>query len=148
MGRVLAISSGGGHFVELLAVKDAFREHELVYASVDASYADDVRGHRYHPLVDATRWSPHRVVFAAAQILRILLMERPDIVVSTGAAHGYLALRMAKRLGARTIWLDSIANAEELSGSGAKVEKYADLWLTQWPHLERPEGPTYAGAIL
>jgi hypothetical protein len=43
--------------------------------------------------------------------------------------------------------VDSIANAEELSLSGRKVRRFADLWLTQWPDLVREGGPEYAGAV-
>ncbi|MCI5150914.1 MAG: UDP-N-acetylglucosamine--LPS N-acetylglucosamine transferase, partial [Candidatus Electrothrix sp. MAN1_4] len=50
--------------------------------------------------------------------------------------------------GARTIWIDSIANSDKLSMSGQKVGKYADLWLTQWEHLARPEGPHYHGTVI
>ena len=78
----------------------------------------------------------------------MLLRERPDVVVSTGAAPGFLALRLGKLLRARTIWVDSIANAEELSLSGRRIGPHADLWLTQWEPLARPEGPLYRGAVL
>jgi hypothetical protein len=57
-------------------------------------------------------------------------------------------LLFGKLLGARTIWIDSIANAEQLSVSGAKVKPFADLWLTQWPHLVTKDGPDYKGAVL
>jgi hypothetical protein len=79
-----------------------------------------------------------------------MIKHRPDVVISTGAASGYFALRIGKLFGAKTIWLDSIANAEELSLSGAKVQKHADLWLTQWEHLANPQegGPEYKGAVL
>jgi hypothetical protein len=70
------------------------------------------------------------------------------VVISTGAAPGYFALRFGKRLGARTIWLDSIANVDELSLSGQRAGKYAGLWLTQWQHLATPAGPHFAGAVL
>ncbi|WP_220347888.1 hypothetical protein [Alkalilimnicola ehrlichii] len=53
-----------------------------------------------------------------------------------------------KLLGAKTIWVDSLANAEQLSVSGAKVRRFADLWLTQWEHLAAPDGPHYRGAVL
>ena len=48
----------------------------------------------------------------------------------------------------RTSAPDSLANAETLSLSGAKVGRFADMWLTQWPHLERPDGPRYLGSVL
>jgi len=61
---------------------------------------------------------------------------------------GYFALRFGKLFGARTIWIDSMANAEELSKSGKEVGRYADLWLTQWEHLASSEGPRFIGAVL
>ena len=84
----------------------------------------------------------------ALQILWILLRTRPHIVVSTGAAPGYFAVRLGKLLGARTIWIDSIANVEKLSLSGQRIGRHADLWLTQWPHLAGPKGPHFLGGIL
>ena len=48
----------------------------------------------------------------------------------TGAAPGYFAIRIGKLLGARTLWIDSIANAEELSMGGQLVAEKADLVLT------------------
>jgi hypothetical protein len=76
-----------------------------------------------------------------------VLRERPDVVLSTGAAPGFFALLFGRLLGARTIWLDSIANIEELSMSGRMARRHADLWLTQWPHLARPDGPECAGRV-
>jgi spore maturation protein CgeB len=93
------------------------------------------------------------VALMAMRMLLVILRERPDVIVTTGAAPGYFALRFGKWIGARTIWLDSIANVNELSMSGRIVAQYADLWLTQWPHLARParqamRRPEYAGAVL
>jgi hypothetical protein len=69
-------------------------------------------------------------------------------VVTTGAAPGYWAIRFGKLIGARTIWIDSIANAEELSMSGRLASKVADVCLTQWPHLDGEHGAQYAGSVL
>ena len=57
------------------------------------------------------------------------------MVVSTGAAPGLIALPIAKLFGARTVWIDSLANCERLSLSGRIARHFSDLWLTQWPHL-------------
>jgi hypothetical protein len=57
-------------------------------------------------------------------------------------------VRFGKWLGARVVWVDSIANVEELSMSGAKAGSFVDLWLTQWPHLARESGPHCFGNVL
>ncbi len=146
--RVLAISSGGGHWVQLLRLQPAFDDQDVAYVTVNRGYASDVPGCRFFIINDATRWNKVGLVRMAIRLLIIFLRFRPDVVVSTGAACGYFALRFAKLMGARTIWLDSIANVEELSMTGRLVRPYADLWLTQWPELARPAGPDFQGAVL
>ena len=81
-------------------------------------------------------------------MLWLVIRERPDVVVTTGAAPGYFALRFGKWIGAKTIWIDSIANLERMSLSGERVRRYADLWLTQWAHLAKSDGPVFLGAVL
>ena len=84
----------------------------------------------------------------AVRMLLIVIKVRPDVVISTGAAPGCLAIRFGKLLGARTIWIDSIANVERLSMSGGLARRHADLWLTQWAHLSSDEGPAFRGTVL
>ncbi len=146
--RVLAISSGGGHWIELIRVADAFVDHDAVFVTVNESYRADVGEARFHVVNDATQWDKFGLLRMAAKIFWILLVERPDVVISTGAAPGYFGLRLGKLFGARTVWIDSIANVEELSMSGQRIGKHADLWLTQWPHLSQVKGPVYAGSVL
>lgn len=147
--KILAISSGGGHWVELRRIAPAFEGGNVVYATVNREYRAEVPNNRFYALNDATRWNKLAVGLLAVRVLWIVLRERPDVVVTTGAAPGYFALRFGRMIGAKTIWLDSIANAEELSMSGRIAGRFADLWLTQWPHLAGDDGrPACAGAVL
>lgn len=147
--RIIAISSGGGHWIELLRLQPAFEGHDITYVTVDRAYQSDVQGHAFHTVLDVTRWNKLRWIISALQIVWILLRHRPHIVLSTGALPGYMAIRLGKMLlGARTVWIDSIANVDELSMSGQKIGRHADMWLTQWAHLAKPGGPQFRGAVL
>lgn len=146
--KILGVSSGGGHWVELIRLAPAFEEHDVALATVDEAYRGEAGSARFYTVRDVTRWDKWRWVQTIAKLAWIIARERPDVVVSTGALPGYFSLRLAKWFGARTIWLDSIANVEQLSMSGQKIGEHADLWLTQWPHLARPNGPLYRGTVL
>lgn len=146
--RVLAISSGGGHWVQLLRLRPAFEGSDITYACVRKSYSKDVPGERFVAITDATRWDRWRLLKMLFQVAWLVFFLRPDVVITTGAAPGYAAIRFGKWMRARTIWIDSIANVETMSLSGAKLAKHADLWLTQWPHLAKQEGPRYMGAVI
>lgn len=146
--KLLAVSSGGGHWIQLMRIKRAFEDCTVTFVTVHDSYRDQVADHKFYVVNDANRWDKMGLLRATRRLAWIIWTEKPDIVISTGAAPGYLALRLGRLAGARTIWLDSIANVEELSMSGSWIGHRADLWLTQWPHLARPEGPLYAGSVL
>lgn len=134
--------------MQLLRLRPAFDNCEVVYATVLEGYHSDVGEANFHVIPDANRWHKVKLVRCALGILWLLARIRPDVVVTTGAAPGYFAVLFGKWLGARVVWVDSVANAEELSMSGAKAGAFVDLWLTQWPHLATDEGPYYLGSVL
>ena len=147
--RILAIASGGGHWIELQRLKPALEGLDVVYASVYPEYAQDVPGYRFYSFRDVSRWDRFGFVILAVQILKILILERPKIVITTGSLPCCITLIFAKYLlGAKTMWIDSIANVQQLSASGKLAGKFADVWLTQWPNLASEKGPRYWGAVL
>jgi UDP-N-acetylglucosamine:LPS N-acetylglucosamine transferase len=146
--KILAVASSGGHWTQLLRLRPAFAGHEVVFVTTQPDSRGDVAPDRFHCVPDANRNNKLRVLLLLLRTLLVVLRERPDVVISTGAAPGYFALRFGRLFGARTLWLESIANAEELSLSTTMVRPYADLLLTQWPHLARAEGPHYRGSVL
>lgn len=146
--RVLAVASAGGHWVQLLRMRPAWADCEVTYVTTNPGYRAQVDPAPYYVVRDANRWDKVGLLQQAAKLAWIVLWVRPHVVISTGAAPGYFALRFGKWIGARTIWVDSIANVDELSLSGQRIGPHADLWLTQWAHLACPEGPQHVGAVI
>ncbi len=159
--KIMAISSAGGHWVQLQRLRSAWDDCDAVYVTTKEGYRDDLiadaklRGQpipKFYRVVDANRWQKFRLLRQLIGIVCILIRERPDVIVSTGAAAGFFALKVGKLMGARTIWLDSIANAGALSLSGQKAGGCADLWLTQWEHLaggdNMKRSPEYRGSVV
>jgi UDP-N-acetylglucosamine:LPS N-acetylglucosamine transferase len=146
--RVMAVASGGGHWIQLTRLVSALRDCDVAYVTTLHSYRAQVETARFYVVRDGNMTTKLRLLLMAFRIAAILLRERPHVVISTGAAPGYFAVRLGKLIGAKTIWVDSMANAEQLSLCGREVGAHADVWLTQWPHLARPDGPFYEGAVL
>ena len=149
MRKVLAVASGGGHWVELRRLMPAFADSEVVYVSTESVADADLAPARYYAVRNVTRRS--RLAFAETirQVHAIVRKERPDVVVTTGAAPGLVALVLAKLLcRSRTVWIDTVAYTEGMSLSGRLARPFAVAWLVQWPHLAKPGGPEYWGAVL
>ena len=147
--RVLAVASGGGHWLELCRITPAFEGLEVAFVSVHPMYASQVAAHRYYTVRDVSRRNWWISALLIPQLVRIVLKERPDVVITTGSAPALFALGFAKLIfGAKTIWIDSIANVEKLSSSGTVARLVSDVWLTQWPALQTQYGPACWGAVI
>lgn len=145
--RVLLIASAGGHWIELGRIAPAFADYHCLFVSTSPGLNSPLDGAAVPSVSDGSRDTWPQLVITARDIWPIVRRFRPDYLVSTGAAPGAIALFIGKLHGAKTIWLDSIANSEELSLSGKAVAHIADLTLTQWKHLAGGK-IQYAGQVL
>lgn len=145
---VLLVASSGGHWVQLRRLSPAFEGLSIRYMSTNSGLAEEVAPITLSVVPDANLNEKLRLMVLAWRVFWVVALFRPNLVVSTGAAPGFFAIVFGKLFGARTIWIDSIANVEKMSVSGQKVRRFADVWLTQWPHLETPDGPYFQGAVV
>lgn len=149
MKRALLVASAGGHWIELCRLEAAFRQWDCQFVSTAGNMAAPLGSRPVLQIKDSSRDNYITMLRSMTQLLRVIRDFRPDLVVSTGAAPGAIALLIGKAIGARTIWIDSIANSEELSLSGRAVRWVADLRLTQWPDLaDDRNGISYFGQVL
>lgn len=146
--RVLAVASKGGHWVQLLRLRPAFADCNVTYVTTARSYQANVGDADFRIVTEATAATKFRLLVLAAQLIWLLVTIRPQVVISTGAAPGCLAIRLGKLLGCRTLWIDSIANAHTLSLSGKLVRAHADVVLSQWEHVAQADRVQFHGAVL
>lgn len=146
--KVLAISSGGGHWEQLMLLREGLCAGEVVYVNTIPGLAEKANVAPSYVVADCNRSAPIRNLRCLTDIFGIVRKEHPDVVVSTGAAPGLFGLAVGKLFGARTIWIDSVANCERLSLSGRAAGWIADLWITQSRSLARKTGPHFFGSVL
>lgn len=146
--RLLAIASGGGHWVQLLRLRPAFEGCTVAYATVHPGSAAEVPGHTFLTFRDASRKNPLSFPIAALQIARAVFIVRPHVIVTTGSAPALIAILLGRLIGARTLWVDSIANSERMSSSGLRARQLAHMCITQWPELAASPRPEHWGAVL
>ena len=146
--RLLAIASGGGHWIQLLRLRPAFEEFDVVFVSMLDSYAEQVGDSRFYLVPDASRFDLNGFVPVFLKALRVILKERPSAIVTTGSAPMLAFIVLGRLFGARTLWVDSIANAERMSSSGRLARKFAHQVVSQWPEVAEAEGVPHWGAVI
>jgi len=148
MKKVFAVASIGGHWIQLLRIAKPMEEkYEMVYLCTHPKCETMVEGNKFHLISDYSRWDAWKMIPSFFQLLRIVRKEKPDVIITTGAAPGLMCLLAGKILGRKTIWIDSIANVQHLSASGRIAAKFATRVYTQWKDLATDK-IVFAGNIL
>jgi len=146
--RVIAVASGGGHWNELLQLRPALDDCELHFIGTDIGWKSTVDAHNFYIVPDAHFDEPWRMIRTFFSMLRLYWKIRPQVVISTGAAPGGVAMLLGRIFRARTLWVESKANCRVHSLSGRLALRIAHIVLTQHLHLARPGGPFYHGSII
>ena len=147
--KICLAASAGGHLTQLRKTARAWSERSTFWVTTSHMVAKSFDDCKVYAVGECNRQHPFRLLGVLVRCVGIVLRERPDVVISTGAAPGCLMCLLGKLFGAKVIWLDSITNVERLSLSGRLVRPFADLFLVQWPELaERYPNAEYIGAVI
>lgn len=139
--RIGLAASGGGHVRQLLDMQPAWGEHDHFFVTEDTALGQTLaRDHRTYFLPhfawgQAKLGAPFRMAARAVQSFflsaRIILRERPDVVLSTGAGAVIFAVLWARLLGARIVVVESFARFEKPSLFGRLASPLAHDMVVQ-----------------
>jgi UDP-N-acetylglucosamine:LPS N-acetylglucosamine transferase len=148
--RICLAASGGGHLSQLLRLAEAWEGYRAFCVTTTDVVSEMLQKYgKVYTVGECNREHPLRVILVLMRCINVILHERPDVVISTGAAVGCIMCFLSKLLGAKVVWVDSIANVERISLSGRMVRHIADLFLVQWPELvEQYSDVEYVGAVI
>ncbi len=148
--KICLVASAGGHQTQLRRVAKAWAGHSTFWiTSTDVVRKTLAGDGTVYVVGECNREHLGRVALVFFRCVRAIFKEKPNVVISTGAAPGCIAVFLGKLRGAKIVWLDSITNVERLSLSGRMVRPFADLFLVQWPELAtKYPGVEYVGEVI
>ena len=126
--RILIACSSGGHLAQALALEPWWGEHERLWVT---GPTEDARLKLRDERVIECAWPTQRNLPNPAQLDELFAPKRN----STGAAVAVPFLRQARRVGARSIFLETIDRIDKPSLTGRLVYPFVDEYLTQWDQL-------------
>jgi UDP-N-acetylglucosamine:LPS N-acetylglucosamine transferase len=148
--KICLAASAGGHLNQMLFLQPAWQGYDAVFVSTGQMVREKLESiGKTYIVGECNREHPFKTVGVLLKCFKIIVAEKPDVVLSTGAAVGFLMCFWGKLSGAKVIWVDSIANAEKMSMSGRMIRPFADLILSQWPDVASKYSKVeYAGEVI
>ncbi|PIE64990.1 MAG: oligosaccharide biosynthesis protein Alg14 [Desulfobacterales bacterium] len=146
--KILLVSSSGGHFVQLNLLLECLKDVDIIVVSTYPKKPLTIDSLQYFSIIDFSRDDPWKIIKVFRQCIRILVNNKPDLVLTTGAAPGFVMLIAAKIINIKGIWLDSIANSKQLSLSGKLAKKFGFTVLSQWREVAVKSKVLYRGRLI
>jgi UDP-N-acetylglucosamine:LPS N-acetylglucosamine transferase len=148
--KLALVCSHGGHLTEMMVLSSAFEGHERFWVTSRSTRTVAMAEHDRVFLVPHAGMNPvlNGVIFVKA--LFILVRERPDAVITTGAEIAVPFAWLGKLLGIRVVYVESWCRLRTRSGTGPLVYPAADVFLVQWPMLLEAYGDKarYEGGLI
>lgn len=142
---MLACSSAGGHFTQLVGLVDRIPDvADVTWVTYDAGLAEDLlaaAGRSGDRVVHAPYAAPRDVVNMARDgrvVRRVLRESDHDLAISTGAGIAVAALPLARLAGVRSCFVESATRADGPSLSGRILQRLPGIEL----YTQNP-GPGY-----
>lgn len=149
--KVCIVCSSGGHLAQLVCLDAWWKRHERFWVTFDKPDAvSQLAGERvwwgYHP----TNRNLKNLVRNAALALRVLALERPDLLVSNGAGIAVPFFWIGKLVfGCKTIYIEVYDRVDSPTLTARLVGPVLDRMVVQWEEQKRyyPKA-VYLGSVL
>lgn len=141
--KVCLVCSSGGHLFHLYALKAWWQKTDRFWVTFEKADAASLLGEEkvYRAYRPTTRNIKNliRNTFVA---FRILLRERPDLIISTGAGVAVPFFYFGKILGCRLVFIEVYDRIDSPTLTGRLVYPISDAFILQWPEQKKfyPKG--------
>jgi UDP-N-acetylglucosamine transferase subunit ALG13 len=132
--RIALAASPGGHIDLLITLAGAVEDAERIWVLPPGARRDALaaEGERTVP-VQIFGSSPRALLGNLRDVGRALRGVRPEVVVTSGAGVVVPYCVMARALGARVVYMETMARVTSGSRAGRVLSRIAETTLVQWP---------------
>ncbi len=134
--KICVACSPGGHMVQVKQLAPAYEKYDHFYFTFSSSITTELqKTARVRVIPNVIRNKPISIIVGALMSAYFAVLERPDVVITTGASVVVFFSVFAKLLGAKLIFLESMAKVEKPTLTARLLYPFADLFIVQWPKL-------------
>jgi beta-1,4-N-acetylglucosaminyltransferase len=130
--KICLTCSHGGHLTEILQLMSAFEGHDIFFITYEGVRSSELN--KKYTMKNLGK-NPIRFLLSVPVVFNLLLREKPDLIVSTGSEIAIPVFYIARLLGIRTMFIESLSRVKEPSVTGKLVYPISSVFLVQWKSL-------------
>ncbi len=136
--KVCLVGSSGGHLTHLHMLKPFWENEERFWVTFDKSDAKSIlKDEKMYPCYYPTNRNVKNTIRNTILAFKILKKERPDIIISSGAAVAVPFFYLGKLFGCKTVYIEVFDRIDSPTLTGKLVYPVSDKFIVQWEEMKK-----------
>lgn len=146
--KICFITSSGGHLTHLIQLKEWWKDKERFWVTFEKEDSKSIlKDEKKYWCYFPTNRNIKNLIKNTFLAVKILFKEKPDLIVSTGAAPAIPFFYLGKLFGAKVVYIEVYDRIEKPTITGKLVYPISDLFVLQWEEQKKfyPRGQVLEG---
>ncbi|ELB08125.1 hypothetical protein OII_04223 [Enterococcus faecium EnGen0029] len=136
--KICLVGSSGGHLTHLYLLKNFWEKEERFWVTFDKEDSRSMlKDERFFSCYYPTNRNIINLIRNSFLAIRILLKEKPDLIISSGAAVAVPFFYLGKLIGAKTIYIEVFDRIDAPTLTGKLVYPVTDKFIVQWDEMKK-----------
>ena len=136
--KVCLVGSSGGHLTHLYMLKPFLENKDRFWVSFDKEDARSLlKGEKVYSCYYPTNRNVKNLLKNTAVAWKVLRKERPDLIISSGAAVAVPFFYLGKLLGAKLIYIEVFDRIDKPTMTGKMVYPVTDQFVVEWEEMKK-----------
>lgn len=136
--KVCLVGSSGGHLTHLYMLKPFWEKKKRFWVTFDKEDAKSIlKEEKMYPCYFPTNRNLKNLIKNTFLAFKILFKEKPDVIISSGAAVAVPFFYIGKMLGAKLIYIEVYDRFDKSTLTGRMIYSIADKFIVQWEEMKK-----------
>lgn len=136
--KVCLVCSSGGHLAHLHMLEPFWKDKEHFWVTFDKQDARSIlKDEKVYACYYPTNRNIPNLVRNTILALKILKKEKPDLIVSSGAAVAVPFFWLGKLAGCKTVYIEVFDRRNSATMTGRLVYPVTDKFIVQWEEMRK-----------
>lgn len=136
--KVCLVGSSGGHLTHLYMLKPFWQDKDRFWVTFDKEDARSLlEGEKMYPCYYPSNRSIKALIINTVKAIKIIPKERPDLIISSGAAPAIPFFYIGKLFGAKTIYIEVFDRIDAPTIAGKLCYPVTDKFIVQWEEMKQ-----------
>lgn len=136
--KICFVGSSGGHLTHLYMLKPFWKDKNRFWVTFDKEDARSLlKDEKMYPCYFPTNRNIKNLIRNTFLAIRVLKKEKPDLIISSGAAVAVPFFYLGKMMGAKLIYIEVFDRIDKPTMTGKMVYPIVDKFIVQWEEMKK-----------